>query len=225
MSRRRHKSCSSASLLIVVLCAPLAVRAADDIVQSTDVMTDPDPLVKLNRLKPEEIDKAGAVIGKVIITPQNIFDMDNPLEDKWLYRLANKLHIVTKPHVVESQLLFEEGDKYSLRLSDESERILRRNRYLNDADIRPIAYEDGVVDLEVITEDVWTLTPEFSLGRSGGENSFGIGLLEQNLLRPRYTGRRFLQVGCRPRLGVPRIYRYQLHTGPLSLQRQLCKQQ
>jgi outer membrane protein assembly factor BamA len=39
-----------------------------------------------------------------------------------------------------------------------------------------------VVDVEVRAIDVWTLTPDVSLGRKGGENRFGIGLLEQNLL-------------------------------------------
>lgn len=133
-------------------------------------------------LKPEQIEADGAVIGTVRIDNRNIFDLSNPEENKWLYRWANRLHIVSKPHVIKSQLLFQEGDSYSERLSDESERILRLNPYLIDAQIEPVAYEDGVVDLEVTTNDVWTLTPELSLSRSGGETEFGIGLLEKNLL-------------------------------------------
>ena len=135
----------------------------------------PDPL------DPAALEAAGVTIGEVIIKRQNVFDLDNPLENKWLYRLANKLHIVTKPHVIESQLLFDEGEEYSARLASESERILRSNSYLSEADIVPVKLEDGVVDLEIRTIDVWTLTPDVSLGRSGGENRFGIGLLEQNL--------------------------------------------
>lgn len=131
---------------------------------------------------PAEIEESNAVIGDVTIETENIFDLSNPLEDKLLYRWANALHIVTKPHVVRNQLLFAEGDKYSQRITEESERILRQNQYLRDATIEPVRFDDGVVDLRVHTKDVWTLTPSISAGRAGGENRIGIGLKEQNLL-------------------------------------------
>ncbi len=149
-------------------------------------------------IDPEALETAGAVIGKVTIVNRNIFDLDNPLEDKWLYRWANRLHIVTKPHVIESQLLFGEGDLYSLRLGDESERTLRQNAYLNEATIKPVHVENGVVDVEVETIDVWTLTPDLSLGRSGGENRFGIGIEEDNLLG------RGIKLGAKYRSNVDR---------------------
>ncbi len=133
-------------------------------------------------IDPSEVEADGAVIGKITIVNRNIFDLSNPLEDKWLYRWANRLHIITKPHVIETQLLFNQGEPYSVRLSDESERILRQNSYFSDASIKPVHVEDGVVDVEVETIDVWTLNPELSLGRSGGENRIGIGIEEQNLL-------------------------------------------
>ncbi len=129
----------------------------------------------------EKIESAGAVVGEIRVVNRNIFDLTNPLEDKWLFRWANRLHTVTRKDEIESQLLFLEGDTYSKRIADESERILRRNNYLLDAKITPIKYADGVVDLEVETHDVWTLTPELSASRGGGENRYGFGLLEQNL--------------------------------------------
>lgn len=135
----------------------------------------PDPL------DPARLEEQNAVIGEVIIRNDNIFDLDNPLEDKLLYRWANALHVVTRPSVIRSQLLFGEGERYSKRLTDESERLLRQNAYLHDAVVTPQSYQDGVVDLQVRTTDVWTLTPSISAGRSGGENRFGIGLKEQNL--------------------------------------------
>ena len=51
-----------------------------------------------------------------------------------------------------------------------------------DADIRPTRYQNGVVDLTVSTRDVWTLSPDISLSRSGGENRTKYGLEESNLL-------------------------------------------
>lgn len=136
-------------------------------------------------LKPEldreQLEADGAMIGTITIESENIFDLDNPLEDKSLYRLANRLHSVTKPDVIRSQLLFKEGDAYSIRVADETERNLRGNAYLHEANVEPVRYEDGVVDLRIWTKDVWTLTPSLSLGRSGGENRFGVGIAEQNL--------------------------------------------
>jgi outer membrane protein assembly factor BamA len=79
-------------------------------------------------------------------------------------------------------LLFKSGEPYSDRLIRESERILRRNRYLYDADIVPVDYHDGIVDLEVRTRDVWTLKTGINLGRSGGVNSGGFEIQESNLL-------------------------------------------
>jgi hypothetical protein len=130
----------------------------------------------------EELDAMNLRIGAIEIDSRNIFDLDDPEEDRWLYRWANKLHVVTKPQVIRSQLLLNEGDSYSSRLVDESERILRANEYLREASIEPLRVEDGTVDLRVSTADVWSLTPDITLGREGGENRFGLGLLERNLL-------------------------------------------
>jgi outer membrane protein assembly factor BamA len=133
------------------------------------------------QISTEMLETEGATVGKIIFVTDNIFDLENPAEDKWLYRLANSLHIITRPHVIDSQLLFAEGDEFSARLTEESERILRQNSYLRDAQVTPVAYENGSVDLQVRTKDVWTLTPSISAGRAGGENRVGIGLKESNL--------------------------------------------
>jgi len=130
---------------------------------------------------PEELERTGAVIGEVFIDNQNIFDLEDPEENKQLYRLANKLHIRTQPKVIRQQLLFKSGDLYSQRLIDESARILRSARYLYDASIKPVAYKDGRVDIVVTTRDVWTLNPGLSFTRTGGESTVGVELEELNL--------------------------------------------
>ncbi|HEU4604390.1 MAG TPA: BamA/TamA family outer membrane protein, partial [Steroidobacteraceae bacterium] len=103
-------------------------------------------------------------------------------EDKKLFRLANKLHYKTRSDVIRRQLLFHPGDTFSQRALDESERILRSQRYLYDAVVRPVDYHDGVVDIAVTTRDVWTLNPGVSFGRKGGKNSGGFELEELNIL-------------------------------------------
>jgi len=122
------------------------------------------------------------VIGEIHIIVGDIFDPSIPAEDKWLYRTANKLHINTRPTVVEQQLLFESGQPYVQRLVDESERILRANDYLYDAWIRPVSYDGRTVDLEVRTRDTWTLNPGLNFSRQGGASTMSIELEEKNLL-------------------------------------------
>lgn len=130
----------------------------------------------------KELQRDGAVIGEITLQKSNVFDLSDPKENNWLFRLANRLHIVTQDKVIKKQLLFKSGDAFSARRTDESERILRQNLYLFDASIRPVRHADGVVDLEVKSRDVWTLNPDISISRSGGENRTKYGLEESNLL-------------------------------------------
>ncbi|HYN12140.1 MAG TPA: hypothetical protein VET51_05775, partial [Burkholderiales bacterium] len=129
-----------------------------------------------------ELEAAGAVIGEVRINTQNIFDLDDPRENSALYRLANRLHIRTRPRAIERELLFQPGDRVSVRRIEETERVLRANDHLYDVVIEPVAWRDGVVDIEVRTHDTWSFQPGISFGRGGGKNSGEISLKEQNLL-------------------------------------------
>lgn len=128
-----------------------------------------------------ELEAAGAVIGEVRIDAQDIFDLDDPKESAWLYRIANQLHIRTRASVIRRALLFRSGERVSLRVIEETERVLRSYNYLYDVSIRPIAYRDGIVDIAVHTRDTWTLQPGLSYSRGGGSNSSGISLTERNL--------------------------------------------
>jgi hypothetical protein len=131
---------------------------------------------------PAELEKSGAVIGQISIRVNDIFDPQDPKENGRLYRLANKLHRTTRDKVIANQLLFKSGDRFSQRALDESARLLRKNRYLYDAEIRPVRYADGRVDVEVATRDVWTLNAGVGLGRSGGANTTRFLLQDTNFL-------------------------------------------
>jgi Omp85 superfamily domain len=128
------------------------------------------------------LESTGAVIGKVWIDNNNIFDLGNPDENKALYRFANRTHVTTRPAVIHQQLLFSPGDKISVQALEESERLIRSNRYIHAASVRPVKLDDGVVDIEVTTSDVWTLMPKIALSRSGGTNNTALGVKETNLL-------------------------------------------
>ena len=121
-------------------------------------------------------------IGEIKLDTRDVFDTSKPGENKSLYRLANFLHINTRASTIRDQFLFQSGDVYSRRLLDESERLLRQNRYFYDARIFPSAYCNGVVDITVRTHDVWTLNPGVSGSRNGGANKSNIEFEELNLL-------------------------------------------
>ncbi len=128
-----------------------------------------------------ELEKSGATIGKIHVEVQNIFDLDDPAENNSLYRLINRLHIPTRAGVVEKSLLIHPGERVSARLIEETERLLRANRYLYDVRIVPAAVHDQVVDISIITRDTWSLDVAGNVSRSGGSNNTSFGLKEYNL--------------------------------------------
>ncbi len=122
------------------------------------------------------------VVGRIIYTRHNIFDPSNDDENGFLYRLANDWHFLTKENVLEEQLLFKRGSSTNMARLAETERILRANHYLFDAEVVPRRICGNVVDIEIITRDVWTLAPEVRLKTSGGESSVSFVLRDSSFL-------------------------------------------
>jgi outer membrane translocation and assembly module TamA len=121
-------------------------------------------------------------VRKVHVVTKNVFDPGKPGENKAVFRFADRLHPVTRPEVIERQVLLKPGDDYSPEKAEESARILRRNRYLYDAQVRPVDVGSDEVDLEVETRDVWTLQGGIGFHRSGGANSTHVELQDLNFL-------------------------------------------
>jgi len=161
-------------LSLVVVCA-LALSAGLPMSVSAQPVANAPPTFP-------ELEAAQARIGEVRVRTEDVFDTQDAKEAGALYRWANALHIQTRTGVIENALLFKRGDPVSVAVIDETERLLRGERYLYDVQIRPTAYRDGVVDVEVVTRDSWTLVPGLSAGRAGGENTSGIRLREYNFL-------------------------------------------
>jgi len=128
------------------------------------------------------LESSGARIGAIEIDTRNIFDEHDERENSVLYRLANHLRFHTKPAAIRAQLLFKSGDRYRVGKLAETERNLRKLLYIYDARVFPVRYADGKVDVRVITKDVWTLSPGFSFGRSGGTNATSYNLTDSNFL-------------------------------------------
>ncbi len=129
-----------------------------------------------------ELENAGVVIGEIRIVAHDVFNLDDPAENNWLFRLANKLHIQTRPQVIRNQLLFRSGEVLNAQKIEETERLLRGNSYLYEVNIRPVALHDGIVDLEVITRDTWSLELGAKASFAGGTSTGGFEVQERNLL-------------------------------------------
>ncbi len=124
-----------------------------------------------------------ARIGRIEIDVINVFDLSNPHDNNFLYRLADRLHVSTRPGRSARCCCFAAGERYSLSCSQETERNIRQNvSFLREPLIRPYRYHDGVVDIQVIVHDVWSLEPGISFNRTGGVNGWGFDFKDGNFL-------------------------------------------
>jgi len=125
---------------------------------------------------------SGPLIDSIHIENGEIFAEDSSKYDLWIFQLANRLHIKTKKYVIRRELLLKEGDPFSRRLADETERNLRALPFLWDARVNLRQSPKGKNVLEVSTADSWTLLGGISISRTAGETVYHIRGEEQNLL-------------------------------------------
>jgi outer membrane protein assembly factor BamA len=121
-------------------------------------------------------------IRRIDVDIRNVFDPTVPGENFWLFRLANIIHIPTKPSVIRRQLLVHPGDWTDLERIEESERTLRALPFIKEASISQQQTPDGRVDLLVKTQDAWTTQPQFNISSEGGQTTYAGGFEEINLL-------------------------------------------
>tara|TARA_R110001592_G_scaffold358929_2_gene664514 strand:+ start:4212 stop:5975 length:1764 start_codon:yes stop_codon:yes gene_type:complete len=123
------------------------------------------------------------IINDININVNPIFDESDPKENNWLFRLANRLHITTRPEVIRDDLLFEENTPLNQTLVDTSERTLNTRRYLNQASIDTVYSPcSNQADIDVSVRDVWTLKPKIGFSRSGGNSNSSYGFEDSNFL-------------------------------------------
>jgi len=66
-------------------------------------------------------------------------------------KIAQTMHVTTQPDVIDRFLLFRTGERCSELRRAESERILRAQPFISDADVFMVANENGTVDAEIRT--------------------------------------------------------------------------
>ncbi len=128
-----------------------------------------------------ELDEGGRV-GRLELRREPVFDLTDPAQDNPLFRLANALHVKTREQTLRELLPFLlEGEPFTPQELVEAERILRDVDWLYDARVVPLRRCGEVVDLLVVTRDVWTILPAVDFDRSGGESSGSLGVQDENL--------------------------------------------
>jgi outer membrane protein assembly factor BamA len=128
------------------------------------------------------VDSPMVFIDSIEIDNQNIFSLDSAKYDYWIYRLANKLHVKTKKHVIGRELLLRKGEVYSQRLAEESERNLRSLAFLWNARVELYRSGDGLNIMRVTTNDAWTLLAALSISRNSGEVTYHFKFEDLNFL-------------------------------------------
>ena len=120
-------------------------------------------------------------VDSVEVLRQAVFE-DEAAADHTLFRFANRWHVHTREALIRALLLFAEGDFVTERTLAESERLLRAKPFLADARIVAKRRCGQRVELIVVTRDVWSRLPSIGGTRTGGKQTFEVGLSDINLL-------------------------------------------
>ena len=120
-------------------------------------------------------------VGRITVRSVNVFSPEEASRG-WLYRAADAVHIETRESVIRKFLLFREGDPYDAKRLAETERNLRALPFLKAASVLPGLTHDGLVDVDVTTQDAWTTQPGISYGKKGGVTTYSFSFEEKDLL-------------------------------------------
>jgi hypothetical protein len=113
------------------------------------------------------------------------FSVENEKEkpEKWIEKSGNLLHTKSKNWTIRNLLLFKKNEQLDSLLVNESERLIRSQRYVRSVNIKLVPIENRVdsVDVSVRVLDTWSLVPTgaFSSDKSNldltDHNFFGLG--------------------------------------------------
>ncbi len=137
--------------------------------------------------QPEQEEPAPPPIGNIEIVGREVFDergggLFAP------HRVANRIHVRTRDHVIRRELLFETGDPFDRELIDQTERNLRSLWFLRDARVEASAVDEDLdgrperVDAVVTTWDRWSLAPRVDFSQVQDRTIWEIGVSEKNFL-------------------------------------------
>jgi hypothetical protein len=120
-------------------------------------------------------------IDTIIVVNRNVFDLREADAPGFIARLANRLHARTRAGVIRGTLLVNPGDRYDSARVAESERALRHLSVFSRVRIDTTRL-DGRLALRVATTDGWSTKPQIGYSSAGGDVTWMVGLVEDNLL-------------------------------------------
>ncbi|WP_298115056.1 hypothetical protein [Flavobacterium sp.] len=143
----------------------------------------------------------GKIIRNITIETLDPFgySVSNPNEkpNNGVERFGNKVHLKTKKFIVKNLLLIKKNQPLDSLLAKESERLVRRQRFIRSVLIEPIELKDNKdsVDISIRVLDSWSLIPTGSFSGTRGNleiterNVFGLGHEFEQTLTNRFDNK------------------------------------
>jgi hypothetical protein len=137
-----------------------------------------------NKSKPKKISKKnnritkafqvneGKIIRNINITTLDPFGYSETNKDKvpnnFLEKIGNDIHFKTKNFTIRNLILIKKNQTLDSLLAKETERLIRRQRYVRSVIIEPItiANSKDSVDIDIRVLDSWSLIPNGSISSS-----------------------------------------------------------
>lgn len=127
------------------------------------------------------------------------YSVSNPNEkpNNGVERFGNKVHLKTKKFIVKNLLLIKKNQPLDSLLAKESERLVRRQRFIRSVLIEPIELKNNKdsVDISIRVLDSWSLIPTGSFSGTRGNleiterNVFGLGHEFEQTLTNRFDNK------------------------------------
>ncbi len=126
---------------------------------------------------------AAQTIDSIVVLNDDVFGRDEEMDPNagFVARFANALHIRTTAATIRRTLLLKQGEVFDSARVVESARALRRLGVFRQVTL-DTAWVDQRLYLIVQTADGWSTRPEFNFSTAGGDETWQVGLSEQNFL-------------------------------------------
>jgi hypothetical protein len=128
------------------------------------------------------VQPSAQTIDTVVVHNTNIFPDELAEELGFVAKAANALHIRTRAAVIRRTILVGPGDAYDSARVAESERALRALGVFRFVAIDTARRDAGPLALRVVTADGWSTKPQFGFSTAAGDETWEIGLVEENFL-------------------------------------------
>lgn len=119
-------------------------------------------------------------VGKISVHTTALFNANEATQGA-LYRAANVMATKTPEALIRRFLLFRQGDEFDPAKLSESERNLRAFDFLKSAEVKAREPHDGVVDIDVNTQDAFTTDLSVDFSNDGGRSLYDVAVTQLDL--------------------------------------------